>query len=83
MKRYYPASIIPAEEGGYLLQFRDLEEAFTQADSIDELMLMAEDVLEAVLESRLELNLSLPAPSEPIEGDVVVAARFSILALVA
>jgi antitoxin HicB len=83
MKRYYPARIQPAEEGGYILQFHDLEEAFTQANSIDELMVMAEDVLEAVLESRLELNLAMPEPSKPSENDVIIAARVSITAVAA
>lgn len=83
MKRFYPACIRPAEEGGYTLQFRDFDEAFSEGDNIDELLEMAADVLEAVLESRLELNQTLPTPSTPLEGDVLVAARVSVTAIAA
>jgi antitoxin HicB len=83
MKRAYPATIQSVEDVGYILQFRDLEEAFTEGETLDELLEMATDVLEAVLESRLELGLPLPTPTIPQDGDVLVHAQVRVLALAA
>jgi antitoxin HicB len=79
MRRLFPAMVTPESEGGYTLQFRDLPEAFTEAQTLDNLLDMAADVLEA----RLELNLPLPTPSAPQDGDVLIAARVSVSAVAA
>ena len=41
---YYPAKFTPAEEGGYVVTFRDIPEAITQGDDMTEAVEMAEDV---------------------------------------
>ena len=44
-KYLYPAVFTPAEEGGYLVDFPDLEGCFTDGDDLMDAMDMAKDVL--------------------------------------
>jgi hypothetical protein len=42
MNRYsYPATLTPAEEGGYVVTFRDIPEAITQGDSLEDSLAQA------------------------------------------
>lgn len=59
----YPYRVIPAEEGGYLLQFIDLEEAFSEADSLEEAEWNAEEVLSLSLAGRIEDGFDVPLPT--------------------
>ena len=64
MKYSYPFNLIPAEEGGYIIQFIDLPEAYSEGNTIDECFYMATDVLNLSLECRLENDEPIPEPSE-------------------
>lgn len=59
----YPAKIV-VEEQTYLVQFLDLEEAFTEGKSLEEAVSMAEEVLDLVIQARLDLGQAVPQPSE-------------------
>lgn len=49
MKYVYPAVFYKAVEGGYFIDFPDVEGAFTQAENLYEALEMAEDALNGML----------------------------------
>ena len=66
---YYPAKFTPAEEGGYVVTFRDIPEAITQGDDMTEAVEMAEDVLQSAMDFYFEDQRPAPLPSAPEEGE--------------
>jgi len=71
MKIAYQAIFEPAEEGGFCVSFPDLPDAFTEGDSREEAIYNAEEVLNLVLEGRMEEGMEIPAPKEH-EGGIWV-----------
>lgn len=63
MSTNYPYTIEADEDGFLFVQFIDLEEAFTQGETIEEAVFNAEEVLSAMLAYRLENNQEIPEPS--------------------
>lgn len=63
----YPYTLEPQPEGGFLAQFVDLEEAFTEGDTVEQAAFNAAEVLTGVLAVRLEQGEDIPPPS-PAEG---------------
>jgi antitoxin HicB len=61
----YPYTLEPQEGGGFLVQFVDLEEAFTEGQTAEECAFNAAEVLTGILEQRLEDGAAIPLPSEP------------------
>ena len=59
----YPYTLEPQPEGGYLVRFVDLEEAFTAGDSLEEAAFNAAEVLTGVLAHRLASGQEITAPS--------------------
>lgn len=57
-----------------MVTFRDLTEAITQGDSVEEALSEAEGALQAAIEGRLEDGLDIPAPSPLKKGERSVAA---------
>lgn len=68
MKIEYPYTLEPQPEGGYLVQFVDLPEAFTEGETAEEAAFNAREVLSLVLEQRLADGASIPAPSRAETG---------------
>ncbi|MEO1132797.1 MAG: type II toxin-antitoxin system HicB family antitoxin [Cyanobacteria bacterium J06639_1] len=68
----YPASLIPEEDGGFVVLFRDLPEAITQGDSVDECLVEASDCLEEAIAARIDDRLEIPTPSDVSESDHLV-----------
>lgn len=69
----YPARFEPdAEDGGYVVTFRDIPEATTQGDDDADAMAMAEEVLISSIEYYLERKRSVPPPSEPQPNERMV-----------
>jgi len=64
MKIEYPAIIKPQEPDGYLVTFPDIEEAFTEGDTLEEALFNAAEVLSLVLESRLDDREEIPEPGK-------------------
>ena len=60
----YHFTIEKDEPNGYLVQFIDIPEAFTCGDTIEECLFNAKEVLDAILESRLDKNDEIPEPSK-------------------
>lgn len=63
-KYLYPAVFTPAEEGGYLVDFPDLEGCFTDGDDLMDAMDMAKDVLCLHLYSMEQEEKVIPAASD-------------------
>lgn len=69
----YPARIRPAQEGGWLIAFRDFPEGRSQAEAGDDVIEVAEGCLQACVEGCLEDGLAIPEPSVVRAGEVPVA----------
>ncbi len=63
-KYLYPAVFTPAEEGGYLVDFPDLEGCFTDGDDLMDAMEMAKDALCLYLYSMEQENKTIPEASD-------------------
>ena len=59
----YPYLAELEEDNRFFVHFIDIEEAFTQADSLEEAAFNASEVLTGVLACRLEDNDEIPEPS--------------------
>jgi antitoxin HicB len=68
----YPARFEPAEEGGYVVTFRDIPEAITQGDTLEEARQMAADDLLTAMDFYFEDKRKVPSPSKPVESEVLV-----------
>ena len=63
MKLEYPYTLEPQESGGFVVQFLDVEEAFTEGATPEECAFNAAEVLTGILEQRLEDERSQRPPS--------------------
>ena len=63
MKYVYPAVFTEDKDGGYVINFPDLEGCYTQGDDLEDGMEMAEDVLCLVPYDMEIEGRSIPAPS--------------------
>ena len=63
MKLEYPYTLEAQKGGGFLVQFVDLEEAFTEGATEEEAAFNAAEVLSLVLEQRMEDGQPIPEPS--------------------
>lgn len=74
MKLTYPYTIEPQESGGFLVQFVDFEEAFTEGATPEEAAFNASEVLSGILGYRLEKGESIPDPSPTTDTGAQAAA---------
>jgi antitoxin HicB len=75
MKRFsYPASFTAENvDGGFVITFRDLPEAITQADTEQQGLVEAADCLEEAIAARIDDNLEISEPSSlQTEEQIVV-----------
>ena len=75
----YGAKIEP-DGDGYLVTFRDIENAFTYGDTLDEAIFNAQEVLDLMLLDRLEKDEEIPVPSKLKNGEIVIAASPEVVA---
>ena len=78
----YPASLEQAEEGGFVVTFRDIPEAITQAATETEAMEMARDALITAMDFYVEDRRAVPAPSQAEAGESLIDLPPSISAKV-
>lgn len=78
----YPATFTPAEEGGFVVTFRDIPEAITQGDDEAEALKEAQDALVTAMDFYFEDRRPVPAPSAPQKGDRLIALPLSVSAKV-
>lgn len=77
MNLAYPYALEPQPDGGFFVQFMDLEEAFTEGDTIEEAAFNAAEVLSGILAHRLEQGDEIPDPS-PAAGHHVALPSASV-----
>ena len=69
----YPAKLTPeTEQGGYVVTFRDLPEAITQGEDIDDTLLEAVDCLEEAIANRIASDLPIPDSSQAKKGEYAI-----------
>jgi antitoxin HicB len=69
---HYPAKFEPAEEGGFVVTFRDIPEAITQGDDEEETVAMAKDALITAMDFYFEDKRQGPLPSKLDAGERLV-----------
>ena len=79
---HYPAQLDPAEEGGFVVTFRDIPEAMTQGDTHLEAEQMAADVLVSAMDFYFDDRRAVPPPSTPLAGEVLIELPASVEAKV-
>lgn len=77
----YPARFTP-ETGGFVVTFRDIPEAITQGDTLDEADFMARDVLRSAMSVYFDEKRQVPLPSKPHKGERLVELPISLSAKV-
>lgn len=76
----YPVKLIDNQEGGYILEFRDLPEINSEIWSIKEFEDTAVDALVTMLDLYFEHNKVFPKPSKPQEGEILISPPLSFIA---
>lgn len=79
----YPALLQPEPDGGYSVTFRDIPEAITQGDTLDQAQVAAVDALTTAMDFYFEGGRPVPQPSAVQAGEVLVALPPSIATKVA
>ena len=80
----YPCQLTRDEDGGLVATFPDVPEAVTGEEDHAEALTMAEDALATALAGYVHQKWDIPAPSEPVDGQVsvpvptVVAAKLAL-----
>jgi antitoxin HicB len=77
MKLSYPYTVEPQEGGGFVVQFLDFEEAFTEGATMEEAAFNAAEVLSGILAWRLEKGEDIPEPS-PCGANPVAAPNAAV-----
>ncbi|MFM0405283.1 type II toxin-antitoxin system HicB family antitoxin [Paraburkholderia dipogonis] len=75
----YPAQFEP-DGDGFVVTFRDIPEAITQGDSLDEARSMAADALLTAMDFYFEDKRPVPAPSKAKKGEELVELPASVSA---
>ena len=70
----YPARFKYAtKEGGFIITFRDIAEAITQADTIEDGLVEAADCLDEAIAGRIDDGLTIPKPSKQRRGERIIS----------
>ncbi len=79
----FPVTLTPDEaDGGFVVTFRDIPEAITQGETVEEALAMAQEALETAMEFYFEDKRAVPVPSKPKRGQHVVELAASLSAKV-
>ncbi|MGH6677718.1 MAG: type II toxin-antitoxin system HicB family antitoxin [Bradyrhizobium sp.] len=70
----WPVTLEPAEEGGFVINFPDFREGWSQGDSPDEAIAQAADLLETMVANYMAEGWDLPDPSPPAGRPLVPLA---------
>lgn len=74
----YAAHFHPADEGGFVITFRDIPEAIGQAESEEEALQEAADLLVSAMDFYFEDKRTVPQPSKPLDGERIIPLPASI-----
>ena len=73
----YPAKLKAQKEGGFVVTFRDIPEAITQGESLEDALKRAQDALETAMEFYFDDRREVPMPSARKRGERLVALPVS------
>lgn len=73
MEIRYPATVEQQTDGSFFVEFVDLDDTFTEGQTLEEALFNAAEVLSAMLAWRLDEAKDVPAPSQDVRGAVYVA----------
>lgn len=79
----YAAQFAPDPDGGFVVTFRDIPEAITQGDTLDEARAAAAEALLTAMDFYFEDGRPVPAPTAAQEGEELVQLPLTIQAKVA
>lgn len=65
-------------DGGFIISFRDISEAITQAETIESCFEEAADCLDEAIAGRIDDGLEIPVPSKPKRGEKTVSVPAQI-----
>ena len=68
----WPVDLIPAEEGGFIVNFPDLPNGWSQGETREEALAQAEDLLDEMILGSMAQNEDVLPPS-PAKGRPIVA----------
>jgi antitoxin HicB len=74
----FPARFESAPEGGYVVTFRDIPEAITQGDTLEEAQSMAVDALVTAMDFYFEDGRAVPTPSKARRLEKLIALPPSV-----
>lgn len=60
-------------EGGFIISFRDIPEAITEAETIEDCFVEAADCLEEAIAGRIDDGLDIPKPSNPRRSEHLIS----------
>jgi len=69
----YPFSITPQEPSGFLVKCLDIENIFTEGETLEECLFNASEVLTVMLDICIEEGCDIPEPTQGIENAYYVA----------
>jgi antitoxin HicB len=79
----YPVTLTPEKGvGGFVVTFRDIPEAITQGETVEESLAMAAEALESAMDFYFEDKRAVPMPSRAKRSQHVVALPVSVSAKV-
>jgi antitoxin HicB len=79
----YPVTLTPdKKDGGFVVTFRDIPEAMTQGETIEEALAMAAEALESAMDFYFEDKRAVPMPSPAKRRQHVVELPISLSAKV-
>lgn len=71
----YPAKFLKHADGSYSVTFRDIPEAITQGDTLEEAKQMAGFALDTAFQFYREYVRHIPAPTAPEEGEILITVK--------
>ncbi|PWF54647.1 type II toxin-antitoxin system HicB family antitoxin [Massilia glaciei] len=74
----YPARFAPDEDGGFVVTFRDIAEAITQGEDLEDAMMMAKDALVTAMDFYFDDKRTVPPPSPAQEDEALVTLPSSV-----
>lgn len=77
----YPM-IVEQDNSSFFVSFPDIPEALTQGETLEEAIVMGKDALETALEFYFEDERTVPLPSKPKPGQLVIELSPSLWAKV-
>lgn len=69
------AANIKSDIDGFVANFRDLENVFTEGDTYEEALSNAQEVLDLVLLEMTKDNIEIPVPTPCLESEVLVTVN--------